>query len=139
MISLSIVIICSYFFFFLLLLFGIYKIKEYKCEDTDDQITFSIVIPFRNEAPNLPDLLKSLSRLNYDKLFFEVILVNDESSDSFEHIIDSYKELETLNLRLINNFRKSNSPKKDAIDVAILKAKNEWIITTDADCIVPFD
>ena len=32
--------------------------------------------------------------------------------------------------------RKSNSPKKDAIETAIQVAKNDWIITTDADCLV---
>jgi cellulose synthase/poly-beta-1,6-N-acetylglucosamine synthase-like glycosyltransferase len=31
----------------------------------------------------------------------------------------------------------SNSPKKDAISRAIPIVKNKWIITTDADCIVP--
>ena len=139
MILISIIILFSYFFIFLLLLFGVNKIKEYKNEDVNDQITFSIIIPFRNEAHNLPDLLESLSKLNYDKLLFEVILVNDESSDSFEHVIASYQELEKFNLHLINNYRKSKSPKKDAIDTAILKAKNEWIITTDADCIVPLN
>jgi cellulose synthase/poly-beta-1,6-N-acetylglucosamine synthase-like glycosyltransferase len=37
---------------------------------------------------------------------------------------------------MINNIRTSNSPKKDAISIAIPFAKYEWIITTDADCVV---
>jgi cellulose synthase/poly-beta-1,6-N-acetylglucosamine synthase-like glycosyltransferase len=39
--------------------------------------------------------------------------------------------------KLIDNQRKSKSPKKDAIKTAIKIAQFEWIITTDADCIVP--
>ncbi len=38
---------------------------------------------------------------------------------------------------MIDNIRVSNSPKKDAITTAIQTAKNDWIITTDADCKVP--
>jgi hypothetical protein len=38
---------------------------------------------------------------------------------------------------LLENVRISNSPKKDAITRAIPIIKNEWIITTDADCVVP--
>ena len=41
------------------------------------------------------------------------------------------------NKHVISNDRKTNSPKKDAITSAINKAKFEWIITTDADCILP--
>lgn len=42
-------------------------------------------------------------------------------------------------IRKIKNERKSNSPKKDAIETAIQVAKNDWIITTDADCLVQQD
>ena len=38
---------------------------------------------------------------------------------------------------LLENVRISNSPKKDAITRAIPIVKNEWIITTDADCVAP--
>ena len=37
---------------------------------------------------------------------------------------------------MIDNVRKSNSPKKDAIATAINHAEKDWIITTDADCFV---
>ena len=40
---------------------------------------------------------------------------------------------------MIKNVRKSNSPKKDAIETAIQIAKHDWIITTDADCLVQKD
>jgi cellulose synthase/poly-beta-1,6-N-acetylglucosamine synthase-like glycosyltransferase len=38
---------------------------------------------------------------------------------------------------IVVNERLSNSPKKDAIQTAIKNSKFDWIITTDADCLVP--
>src|SRR5690606_33611866 len=38
---------------------------------------------------------------------------------------------------ILNNERRSGSPKKDAITLAVSKAKHEWIFTTDADCTLP--
>jgi cellulose synthase/poly-beta-1,6-N-acetylglucosamine synthase-like glycosyltransferase len=99
---------------------------------------FSIVIPFRDEAHNLPELFKSLSALNYPSELFEILLVNDDSQDNFSLILAAFsKQNPTLNLRLLQNVRKTNSPKKDAINTAINVAKFEWIVTTDADCVVP--
>jgi len=99
---------------------------------------FSIIIPFRDEAHNLPNLLKSLSALNYPSELFEILLVNDDSQDNFNPILEEFsKQNPTLNLHLLQNVRKTNSPKKDAINTAINVAKFEWIVTTDADCIVP--
>ena len=91
---------------------------------------FSIVVPFRNEAEKLPNLLHSISLLNYPTAFFEVILVDDDSEEEFE--VSSFK----FQVLILKNNRRSNSPKKDAIETAIKIAKHEWIITTDADCIV---
>ena len=91
---------------------------------------FSIVVPFRNEAENLPKLLESLSKLNYPADLFEVILVDDASDFRFK--INDFR----FKISLIDTIRMSNSPKKDAISTAMQVAKNDWIITTDADCVV---
>ena len=40
-------------------------------------------------------------------------------------------------IKVISNIRKTNSPKKDAITSAIDIAKYDWIVTTDADCMLP--
>ncbi|WBL22807.1 glycosyltransferase family 2 protein [Zunongwangia sp. HRR-M8] len=99
---------------------------------------FSIIIPFRNEAENLPDLLESLAILNYPFELFEILLINDESEDDSEKIIAEFIETQPqLNLKVLQNHRNSNSPKKDAIKTAIEIAQFEYILTTDADCKVP--
>ena len=99
---------------------------------------FSIIIPFRNEAKNLPDLLHSISEINYPKDFFEILLVDDNSTDNFKTIIDGFKaSFPQLNISLLQNEYNSASPKKNAIKTAVSKSKVDWILTTDADCEVP--
>tara|TARA_R110001583_G_scaffold71180_1_gene200816 strand:- start:25137 stop:26264 length:1128 start_codon:yes stop_codon:yes gene_type:complete len=120
-------------------LIGFYKTPSFRNTNTSSKNTFSIVIPFRNEATNLPVLLNSLASIKYDKCCYEIILVNDNSSDNYRSIIKNFgEENPTIQLTLINSKRNTNSPKKDAINTAIETAKFEWILTTDADCEVPF-
>lgn len=125
-----IIILSLYFVTILVLIFGFTKVKNYHIIGLKPKTKFSIIIPFRNEAENLPLLLESFSELNYPKDLFEVILVNDESTDKFEILNPK------LQVSIINNMRVSNSPKKDAITTAMKVVQNNWIITTDADCIV---
>ncbi|WP_239524857.1 glycosyltransferase family 2 protein [Leptobacterium flavescens] len=101
------------------------------------QTRFSIVIPFRNESSNLPSLLDSLKTLDYPAPMFEIIMIDDDSTDNSTQIIRDFSATTTLNISVIRNIRSSTSPKKDAIETAISRAKNEWIVTTDADCILP--
>ena len=100
--------------------------------------SFSIIIPFRNEASNLNELLISVLGLNYPLHLFEILLVNDASEDDSWQIIETFqREHPELNIQLIQNNRKTKSPKKDAINTAINLSKFDWIVTTDADCEVP--
>lgn len=138
MISIAIAISLLYVFLILAFIFGLNKSKVVKNNNAIPKNRFSIVIPFRNEAHNLPDLLQSLSELNYPSELYEILLVNDDSQDSYNPILAAFsKQNPTLNLHLLQNIRKTNSPKKDAINTAINLSNFEWIITSDADCIVP--
>lgn len=126
-----------YFIFgiYLLLLFAfLLGFRKYKKSDfhvNSERITFSIVVPFRNEATNLNALLSSFQRLNYKQDDFEIILVNDCSEDDFQ--ISGFD----LPILLLNVTEKSLSPKKAAIELAIQHSMMNWIVTTDADCLVP--
>lgn len=113
-----------------LLTYGFLRIKKYQNKDLKPQTSFTIIVPFRNEAENLPNLLNSFSNLNYPPSLFEVILVDDASNEKFD--ISSF----TFHISQIDNIRVSNSPKKDAISTAMQHVKTNWVITTDADCIV---
>ena len=147
MILISILFYC-YIICILALAIGYDKIKEFKNTIAVEKTAFTVIIPFRNEAKNLPQILKSISELNYSTELVEFIFVDDDSSDNSVEIINGYlrHSLETMKVDLdpvrpdittITNTRVSNSPKKDAISTALKSSKNTWIITTDADCIFP--
>lgn len=114
------------------LIFGFTKINSFEYLGLPPKTNFSIIVPFRNEAENLPVLLDSLSKLNYPTELFEVILVDDESEEMF-----SVPPELVFNIQITKNIRVSNSPKKDAITTAMKIVKTDWVITTDADCVVP--
>lgn len=131
-------IIAIYSYFIGRLAFGFKKVASFENLDLLQKNKLSIVVPFRNEAENLPDLLYSFSQLNYPREYFEVVFVNDASQDNSVEIIEKFPAL-SFSFQIINNERNSNSPKKDAISTAIDHIKNDWIITTDADCFVSQD
>ena len=122
-----------YSFTILLFIIGYGKITVFNHQVEMPQTKFSILIPFRDEQENLPKLLESLKQLKYPKNKFEIIFVDDASTDNSLQLITEFKN----NSMVLKNHRVSNSPKKDAINTAIKKAQFDWIITTDADCIVP--
>jgi cellulose synthase/poly-beta-1,6-N-acetylglucosamine synthase-like glycosyltransferase len=114
-----------------LLIYGFFKVKQYQKSDLKPKTSFAIIVPFRNEKENLPLLLESFSKLNYPTDLFDVILVDDSSNEKFQFLNSKFQ------ISIIDNIRISNSPKKDAITTAMQHSKTDWVITTDADCIVP--
>ena len=137
MIVIPIVISILYFVIIISFIIGFDKVETITNRLTVPKNSFSIVVPFRNEAKNLTDLLNSILALNYPVNMFEVLLINDASKDDSCTIIENFKQqFPSIAILLLNNKRISGSPKKDAINTAISTAKFEWIVTTDADCIV---
>ena len=116
--------------FMIWLISGVLVQKKLSNFDFEPITFFSIIVPFRNEEHNLPNLLDSFSRLNYPRNLFEVILVDDQSDRLFEMGDFDFE------VKIIGNIRHSKSPKKDTILTAIHTVSNDWIVTTDADCIV---
>ncbi|AFL81099.1 glycosyl transferase [Aequorivita sublithincola DSM 14238] len=127
----------AYFICMMALVYGFRKASVFSSEEIIHKTRFSIVIPFRNEAENLPYLLRTIEALNYSTELFEIIFVNDASEDTSEAILCSAIEKSKFLIKLIQNNRISNSPKKDAISEAIKNSNFEWIVTTDADCELP--
>ncbi|WP_370478986.1 glycosyltransferase family 2 protein [Tamlana flava] len=137
MIFAAIIITITYLFLIGSFIYGFDKIKTFTLKDVPVKTRFSIIIPFRNEAGNLPRLLQSVEALNYPKKYFEIIFVDDASEDNSVEIIKRQLLKSKVHFTLIKNERATGSPKKDTITSGIKKAKNDWIITTDADCILP--
>lgn len=115
---------------------GFERVTSFVPSSVKAKTRFTIIVPFRNEAQNLPFLLASISCLDYPKAMFEVILVDDDSTDDSRNNIEDFVESQG-NIQVISTTRSTTSPKKDAITLAISLATTDWIITTDADCVLP--
>jgi len=137
MIAVSLLITFLYLLLIGGFIYGFDQVSEFKYKETSTKTKFSVIVPFRNEAKNLPTLLRSISKLKYSFLNFEIIFVNDASEDTSCEIIKNHLGNSEIDFKILQNKRKSKSPKKDAISTAIEHAKNEWILTTDADCLLP--
>lgn len=95
----------------------------------------SIIISAKNEADNISSLINSLKNVEYPKNNFEIILVDDNSTDPTLCKADSFKD-ELTNLKIIKAKNKEYSGKKGALALGINNAINDYILITDADCIV---
>jgi cellulose synthase/poly-beta-1,6-N-acetylglucosamine synthase-like glycosyltransferase len=110
---------------------------------TDPVHKISVIIPARNEAENIEKCLQSILKNNYPPGLLEIILIDDFSED--ETAIIANKILKNNNGRVLSlkdylsKDERLNSYKKKALEIAIGGSKGDWIITTDADCIVPLN
>jgi len=91
---------------------------------------FSLIIPFRNEADNLPRTLEALKDLSAG----EIILCNDHSEDNSYDIIQIYIIKNQLaHWKLIDS---NGIGKKAAVTTAVRMSSYKFIFTTDADCTI---
>lgn len=135
------VLFVSYFLLILYYWRSWLAIPEFKPQITNvgPQTKISVIIPARNEEENIAACLDSISQQLYPKELFEVIVVDDHSTDKTAEIVLNYS---AANVKLISlkdqiTDQKLNSYKKKAIETAISQATGELIVTTDADCVVP--
>ncbi|MFY7964667.1 MAG: glycosyltransferase [Chitinophagaceae bacterium] len=118
------------------------KLKQFVPSGSHQSTTFfSIIIPARNEADNIGNCLQSIIEQKYPTHLFEIIVIDDHSTDNTSNTVVKYQQT-SKNISLIKlqdelDGKKLNAYKKKAIEMAISRANGDWIITTDADCILP--
>lgn len=95
----------------------------------------SVVVPFRNEQKHLADLIADFSSLDYPRERFEVILVDDHSTDHSAELA-AHKINLMANAKLYS-LADGVEGKKQALSLAIGKSNGNIIVTTDADCRIP--
>ena len=94
----------------------------------------SIVIPFRNEKENILKNLKGIEAQNYPEEKFEVIYVDDASTDDSLNILKSSIRKGNVNILSLPEDNKETARKKRAVNFGIENSKGDIIVTTDADC-----
>lgn len=98
-------------------------------------VSFSVVIPARNEEKVIGYILDSALAQKYPSSLYEIILVDDFSEDKTAMIANE-KGVRAIHLHeIVKN--KINSYKKKAVEEGIKAAIGDYIVVTDADCIVP--
>ena len=90
----------------------------------------SIIVACRNEIDNLPNLLESIENQTFKP--DEVIFVDDNSTDETYNFLINYSKKYNY-IKVIKN---SGKGKKSALIEAAKIAKSEYLIFTDADCII---
>jgi len=94
-------------------------------------LSFSFIIPVYNRPNEIKELLASLSQQTYPKPF-EIVIVEDGSSISSEEEVMAFRD------RLhINYLQKENSGPGDSRNYGMERAKGNYFIVLDSDCILP--
>jgi glycosyltransferase involved in cell wall biosynthesis len=92
---------------------------------------FSLIIPVFNRPDEVDELLESLSQLDY-KEDFEVVIVEDGSSIRCDDVVRKY-----AGKLLLSYTFKENSGPGDSRNYGMQKAKGDYFIIFDSDCIIP--
>jgi len=114
------------------------SIPDFKVEANSKLSTkISIIIPARNEEENIGYCLQSIIEQSYPAHLFEVLVVDDHSTDNTAAIIKSYasNNVKLISLKDYLSANEINSYKKKAIEISIQQSNGELIVTSDADCI----
>lgn len=120
----------SFYFFWTLFERGIKPSK--KLPPNRPKVT--ICVPCYNEENTVVKTLSSLSKLNYPKDKYEIIVVDDGSKDNTYNLALEYaNEHKHVDIKV---FKKSNGGKYTALNFAIKKANGEIFGALDADSFV---
>jgi GT2 family glycosyltransferase len=90
---------------------------------------FSIVVPTYNRPQRLTDFLESLTRLDYDKDGFEVVLIDDGSDVDLQPVAAAFRE--RLNVVFL---RQSHGGVARGRHAGAVAARGKYLAFTDDDC-----
>ncbi|BAZ09044.1 family 2 glycosyl transferase [Calothrix sp. NIES-4071] len=93
------------------------------------QYLFSIIIPTYNRPERLSNCLESLTRLDYPRADFEVVVVDDGSKMSLEPVVGAVKD--KLNLTFV---RQANAGPAAARNTGAESSQGQFLVFTDDDC-----
>jgi glycosyltransferase involved in cell wall biosynthesis len=121
--------------------FTAFRLDQVKLAAQSDLPSASVLIPARNEAHNLVQLIPSLLNSNYKA--FEILLLNDGSEDQTEHVARSLLEKSEIPYQVIAgqkwDFASGVSGKNYACQQLAEVAQGEILIFCDADVIISPD
>lgn len=96
---------------------------------------FSIVVVIRNEEASIQPLLRDLQQQNFPANQYEIIVVDDHSTDASGAIVERVSAESTVAIRLLS--LREQTGKKAGLQLGVQQAKGEIVVVTDGDCRVP--
>ena len=124
----SLSIILFYYLYFFV------KLNFYNSRGRSFNKPVSIIICAKNELENLRRNLPFILQQNYFN--FEVIVVNDQSTDESKFFLDKLAQKNNhLTIVEIDDFVTHKPGKKFALTLGIKTAQHEHLLLTDADCV----
>ena len=121
LIYIIIALFVPYFFLIIFYWQAWISIPEYKLSENKQLIKISIIIPARNEEENISTLLEALQKQTYPSSLFEIIVVDDHSTDKTSEIVQQFSNISLIQLKEDN----INSYKKKAIETGIAAATGQ--------------
>ena len=94
-------------------------------------LSFSFIIPVYNRPDEIKELLESLAQQTYPKPF-EIVIVEDGSTLGAKEVVDGYRDK-----LAITYLEKANSGPGDSRNYGMERAKGNYFIVLDSDCILP--
>ncbi len=117
------------YYFFLFSKFSFYKPQKIAIST----VPVSVIICAKNEVKNIDKHLESILTQNHPN--FEVIVVNDASTDNTLEVLNTFKNdyphLKVVDIKSTSIY---TGNKKNAVTKGIGAATNEYLLFTDADC-----
>ena len=92
---------------------------------------FSLIIPVYNRPDEVDELLMSLSQMEYHDVY-EIVIIEDGSTIKCQEVLEKYAD--KLN---ISCYFKPNSGPGDSRNFGMEKARGNYFIIFDSDCIIP--
>lgn len=99
----------------------------------------SIIVPVRNESEHIQECLQAILAQTYPKHLYEVIVVDDYSTDPTYRLAREIQADNITVLDLSKYFGDASEKipnKKKALTIGIKNAKGQVIVTTDGDCLM---
>lgn len=120
-------------FIYYIIIFSRFAFAKETCP-TQKNIAVSVVVCAKNETKNLAILIPKLIEQDYAQ--FEIVLINDASSDNSLEIMKSF-ESKHPNIKVVDvkNNEAFWGNKKYALTLGIKAASHDFLLLTDADCI----
>ena len=95
-------------------------------------LQITVLIAARNEAEHLPACLAAVTRQNYPQSRYEVLVVDDHSTDATKDVVRAFSGVSLLSLADVSE---DSQGKKAALTAGMRAASGEVVVMTDADCV----